>query len=196
MHECAADTGCARARPRRARLRRHCRTYGALRPQAPWLHCSRTVVSMFTHPNLPTSTSKGCSHHQRPIHLHHQHQLRRPCHGRVPAFCVVLHARAAGQSAALSAWVATIALASTSSSVPTSAHKLFSGPLNSESSRRSDTCVALFGMGEELISLSEHRSLLHLRQEHPHLLLHAQRQRGGSVIFPADPSSSTNSAAT
>ena len=65
-----------------------------------------------------------------------------------------------------------------------------------ESSRRSDTCVALFGMGEELISLTEHCSLLHLRQEHPHLLLHAQRQRGGSVVFPADPSSLTNSAAT
>ena len=31
--------------------------------------------------------SKGCSHHQRPIHLHHQHQLRRPCHGCVLAFC-------------------------------------------------------------------------------------------------------------
>ena len=65
-----------------------------------------------------------------------------------------------------------------------------------ESSRRSDTCVALFGMGEELISLTEHCSLLHLRQEHPRLLLHAQRQRGGSVVFSADPSSSTNSAAT
>ena len=65
-----------------------------------------------------------------------------------------------------------------------------------ESSRWSDTCVALFGMGEELISLTEHCSLLHLRQEHPHLLLHAQRQRGGSVVFPADPSSLTNSAAT
>ncbi|CAD6207029.1 unnamed protein product [Miscanthus lutarioriparius] len=44
---------------------------------------------------------------------------------------VVLHAHTAGRGATLSAWVATIALASTSSSVPTSGHKLFSGPLNS-----------------------------------------------------------------
>ena len=65
-----------------------------------------------------------------------------------------------------------------------------------EPSRWSGTCVALFGMGEELISLNEHCSLIHLRQEHPRLLLHAQRQRGGSVVFSADPSSSTNSAAT
>jgi hypothetical protein len=65
-----------------------------------------------------------------------------------------------------------------------------------ESRRLSDTCVALFSTGEELISLTVHRSLLRLRQEHPRLLLHAQRQRGGRVVFPADASSSTNSAAT
>jgi hypothetical protein len=52
-----------------------------------------------------------------------------------------------------------------------------------ESSRRSDTCEALFGTREELISLTEHRSLLRLRQEHPRLLLHPQWQCGGRVVF-------------
>ena len=171
---------------------------------------------MFTHPNLPTSTSAAliaCNVTEasttaastiakvavttsaQSISIINTSYVDYAMAAFQPSV-VVLHARAAGRSAVLSAWVATIALASTSSSVPTSAHKLFSGPLNSESSRRSDTCVALFGMGEELISLTEHCSLLHLRQEHPHLLLHAQRQRGGSVVFPADPSSLTNSAAT
>ena len=105
---------------------------------------------MFTHPKLPTSTSAAlisCNITEasttaastiakvavttsaQSISIINTSYVDHAMAAFQPSV-VVLHARAAGRSAALSAWVATIALASTSSSVPTSAHKLFSGPLN------------------------------------------------------------------